>query len=120
MPAAAVTAATFDDVVLRSTRPVLVDFTAAWCPPCSRLAPIVAELAIEQADRLKVVAVDVDEQPDLVRRYRVMGTPSLLLFVDGDERLRLLGAHPKRRILQEVDRVLVSPSWRIPEAPPAG
>jgi thioredoxin 1 len=118
-PAPAVTAATFDDVVLRSPKPVLVDFTAQWCPPCHHLDPIIAELAAEQAERLSVVTVDVDEQPELANRYGVMSLPSLLLFVAGDERTRLIGAHPKRRILQEVGRVLPSFAEPATEAQPA-
>jgi thioredoxin 1 len=106
LPLPAVTTATFEDAVLRSTRPVLVEFTAAWCPPCRWIAPILEELAVEEAGRLTVVQLDVDQQPALARRYRVMSFPSLLLFVDGDERLRLIGAHPKRRILDELSRVI--------------
>jgi thioredoxin 1 len=101
-PLPAVTTATFEDVVLRSNRPVLVDFTAVWCPPCRWVAPILEELAAEQAGRLVVVKLDVDEQPEVAMRYQVMSFPSLLLFVDGDERLRLIGAHSKRRILDEL------------------
>jgi thioredoxin len=102
----AVTTAAFDHQVLGSPRPVLVDFTADWCPPCRQIAPVLAELAVEQAHRLRVVQVDVDQQPELARRYGVMSFPSLLLFVDGVERLRLVGARSKRRLLDELGPML--------------
>jgi thioredoxin 1 len=101
-----VTEATFDRVVLQSQLPVVVDFWAGWCPPCKWLDPVVEDLAIEQAGRLLVAKVDADENPGLVRRYGTLSLPSLLLFVDGVERARIIGARPKRRLLTELAEFL--------------
>ena len=73
----------FDAEVLKSDRPVLVDFSATWCGPCQMLAPIVAELAVEKADVLKVGKVDVDVAPELAARYGISSIPALLLFKSG-------------------------------------
>jgi thioredoxin 1 len=101
-----VTEATFDRVVLQSQLPVVVDFWAGWCPPCKWLDPVVEDLAIEQAGRLLVAKVDADENPGLVRRYGTLSLPSLLVFVDGVERARIIGARPKRRLLTELAEFL--------------
>ena len=101
-----VTEATFDRVVLQSQLPVMVDFWAGWCPPCKWLDPVVEDLAIEQAGRLLVAKVDADENPGLVRRYGTLSLPSLLVFVDGVERARIIGARPKRRLLTELAEFL--------------
>jgi thioredoxin len=98
----AVTEATFDRAVLQARLPVLVDFWAGWCPPCKWLDPVVEEIAAEQAGRLLVAKVDADENPGLVRRYGTLALPSLLVFVDGVERARIVGARPKRRILTDL------------------
>jgi thioredoxin 1 len=101
-----VTEATFDRVVLQAQLPVVVDFWAGWCPPCKWLDPVVKDLAIEQAGRLLVAKVDADENPGLVRRYGTLSLPSLLVFVDGVERARIIGARPKRRLLTELAEFL--------------
>jgi thioredoxin 1 len=101
-----VTEATFDRVVLQAQLPVVVDFWAGWCPPCKWLDPVVEDLAIEQAGRLLVAKVDADENPGLVRRYGTLSLPSLLVFVDGVERARIIGARPKRRLLTELAEFL--------------
>ena len=101
-----VTEATFDAAVLQARLPVLVDFWAEWCPPCRWLEPVVEELAIEQAGRLLVAKVDADQNPGLVRRYGTLALPSLLVFVDGVERARIVGARPKGRLLAELAEVL--------------
>jgi thioredoxin 1 len=101
-----VTEATFDRVVLQAQLPVVVDFWAGWCPPCKWLDPVVEDLAIEQAGRLLVAKVDADENPGLVRRYGTLSLPSLLVFVDGVERARMIGARPKRRLLTELAEFL--------------
>lgn len=98
----AVTDETFEREVVQAGTPVLVDFWAAWCPPCERLAPVLAEIAAEHGGRLTVVSVDVDANPGVTRRYGVMSMPTLVLLSGGVERARLVGAHPKRRILAEV------------------
>jgi thioredoxin 1 len=101
-----VTEATFDRIVLQAQLPVVVDFWAGWCPPCKWLDPVVEDLAIEQAGRLLVAKVDADENPGLVRRYGTLSLPSLLVFVDGVERTRIVGARPKGRLLTELAEFL--------------
>jgi thioredoxin 1 len=101
-----VSEATFDSAVLQAQLPVLVDFWAEWCPPCAWLGPIVEEIAVEQAGRLLVAKVDADENPGLVRRYGTLSLPSLLVFVRGVERARIVGARPKRRLLAELAEFL--------------
>jgi thioredoxin 1 len=105
-----VTEATFDRTVLQAHLPVLVDFWAGWCPPCRWLDPVVSEIAAEQAGRLLVAKVDADENPGLVRRYGTLSLPSLLVFVDGVERTRIVGARPKGRLLKELTEFLPSRS----------
>lgn len=95
--------ATFDEIVAGSDVPVLVEFTAAWCPPCKAIEPVLDQLATEQAGRLVVGQVDVDLYPQLQHRHHVLGVPTLLLFVDGVPQRRLVGARGKGRLLQELD-----------------
>jgi thioredoxin len=78
-----VTAATFDAEVLASTEPVLVDFSAEWCAPCRLIGPVVADSAQTYAGRLKVVELDIDENPATASRYRVRSVPTLMLFKNG-------------------------------------
>lgn len=89
-----VTSATFEQEVLASEVPVLVDFWAAWCPPCRLIAPVLDELAERHDGRLKVAKVDVDSDPDLAGMYRVSGIPTLILFEDGVPARTLVGARP--------------------------
>jgi thioredoxin 1 len=105
-----VTEATFDRAVLQARLPALVDFWARWCPPCRWLDPVVEEIAAEQAGRLLVAKVDADENPGLVRRYGTLSLPSLLVFVGGVERARIVGARPKGRLLAELAEFLPRPS----------
>ena len=101
-----VTEATFDGAVLQARLPVLVEFWAEWCPPCKWLSPIVEDLATEQAGKLLVAKVNADENPGLVRRYGTLSLPSLLVFVGGVERGRIIGARPKGRLLTELAQLL--------------
>ena len=91
---------TFDELVTGTGLPVLVEFSARWCGPCKMLAPILHELAAEQAGNLVVAQIDVDENPETTRRYDVMSMPTLIVFVDGQERTRLVGARSKVYLLQ--------------------
>ena len=97
------TDATFAADVLQADRPVLVEFTADWCPPCKMIAPVLAQIGRDEADRLKVVAIDADTNPETMRRYGVMGMPTLILFVDGQVVSQTVGARPRAAILRELE-----------------
>ncbi|CUW31176.1 Thioredoxin [Streptomyces reticuli] len=101
-----VTDADFEAEVIGSDLPVLVQFTADWCGPCRQLAPVLKEIAFEEGDRLKVVQIDVDRNPQTTISYGVMATPTLLLFRDGEPVRSIVGARPKRRLLTELADVL--------------
>lgn len=91
----------FDQEVLKSDRPVLVDFWASWCGPCMALAPTVDEIADEQ-DQVKVGKVNVDEQQELARQYRVMSIPTLMVFRNGELVRREVGGKSKEEILEMI------------------
>lgn len=101
-----VTAANFRDQVLASKLPVLVEFTAEWCPPCKMLAPTLHALADSYADRLRVGLLDADEHPQFVQQYGVMGLPTLILFQNGEPALRMVGFQPRERIEAQLLRHL--------------
>lgn len=105
-PVPSVTDATFAAEVLSSPLPVLVDFTADWCPPCRMIAPVLAEIAVERVDELKVVSLNVDENPETQAAYGVLAMPTLMLFRGGEPVRTLVGARPKRRLLNELADVL--------------
>ncbi|MET9484222.1 thioredoxin [Streptomyces sp. SID3212] len=102
----AVTDADFDTVVIGAELPVLVEFTADWCPPCRQLAPVLSAVAAEEAGRLRIVQLDVDTNPEITTRYGVLAMPTLLLFRDGEPVKSMVGARPKRRLLEELADVL--------------
>jgi len=97
------TDASFADDVLGSTVPVLVDFTATWCPPCVMIKPVLERIATDEAGRLRVMAVDVDENPVVTARYEVLGMPTLALFVGGEVVARFMGAKPRTAILNIIE-----------------
>jgi len=105
--AMAVTDASWANEVLSSDTPVLVDFWAEWCGPCRMVGPVVEEIATEQQGKLKVLKLDVDSNPDTARRYGVMSIPTLVVFADGEERKRIVGARGKGQLLAEVEPFLV-------------
>jgi thioredoxin 1 len=92
----------FVQEVLQAREPVLVDFTAVWCGPCKMLSPVVEELAKDWAGKVKVVQLDIDDNPGLTVEYGVMGVPTLMLFVQGQPRHRLVGFKPKERLIKEL------------------
>ena len=102
----AVTDDSWETEVLGSDVPVLVDFWAEWCGPCRMVAPVVEEIASEKAGALKVVKLNVDDNPETARRYKVMSIPTLMVFAKGDEQQRLVGARGKSQLLQEVEEFL--------------
>jgi thioredoxin 1 len=101
-----VTDATFAEEVLAAEGPVLVEFTADWCGPCRQIAPVLAEIAREEAGRLKVVVLDVDRNPQSQAAYGVLSMPTLMVFRSGEPVKSLVGARPKRRLLQELADVV--------------
>jgi thioredoxin 1 len=103
---AEVTDADFRAEVLASELPVLVEFTADWCPPCRQMGPVLTVLAAEEGERLKVVQLDVDTNPDTTNAYKVLSMPTFLLFRAGEPVKSLVGARPKRRLLAELADVL--------------
>ncbi|MGZ2357532.1 thioredoxin [Streptomyces sp. 372A] len=97
---------TFDAEVRGETRPVLVEFTADWCGPCRQLAPVLGAVAEEERERLRVVQIDVDRNPGISTRYGVLSMPTLMVFRNGEPVKSMVGARPKRRLLQELEDVL--------------
>ncbi len=98
----AVTDASFADEVLSSDKPVLVDFWAEWCGPCRQVAPILDEIATEHGERLKVVKLNVDENPQTPAQYRVTGIPTMNVYQDGEPVKTIVGAKPKSALLAEL------------------
>lgn len=94
-----ISSANFDEKVLKSDKPVLVDFFATWCGPCKMVSPIVDEIAGEMAGKVDVYKIDVDENPDIASRYDVMSIPTLIVFKNGTVYKSTLGAQPKQNIL---------------------
>jgi thioredoxin 1 len=98
--------AAFDAEVLASTAPVLVEFGAAWCPPCRMLAPILDEIADERVGSIRILTVDVDANPVSQGRYGVMSLPTLLVFVGGKPVRQTIGFTSKGRLLAFIDETL--------------
>jgi thioredoxin 1 len=99
---------TFDETVVASDKPVVVDFWAEWCGPCKVIAPILTEIAGDLDDQVTVAKVNVDDNPELAMRYNVMSIPTLLVFSGGEVHKRLVGAKGKSQLLQELDEFLVT------------
>ena len=101
----AVTDDSFQAEVLEASGPVLVDFTAAWCPPCRVMKPVLAELAAERPD-LRIVQIDVDDHQRTAAAYGVLSMPTFILFRGGQPVLQLVGARPKAKLAHELAQVL--------------
>ncbi|WP_329257683.1 thioredoxin family protein [Streptomyces sp. NBC_01478] len=101
-----VTDGNFAAEVIGAELPVLVEFTADWCPPCRQMGPVLRALAAEEADRLKVVQVNVDRNPETTNAYKVLSMPTFMVFRGGEPVKAMVGARPKRRLLEELSDVL--------------
>lgn len=96
----------FEAEVLRSELPVVADFSAEWCPPCKKLAPILEELADDYAGRAVIAHIDVDREPSLARQYRVLSVPTLLFFKKGKVASTSIGLISKKNLAQALDEVI--------------
>lgn len=101
-----VDAASWESEVAKADGLVLVDFWAAWCGPCQMVAPIIDELAVEYAGRVKVMKLNTDENPEIAGRFQVMSIPTILIFKNGQPIERLVGAMPKRKFKEVLDSLL--------------
>ena len=97
---------TFDEVVLQSDVPVLVDFWAAWCGPCRAIAPVLDQIAAEQDGKLLIANLNVDENPDIASRYNISSIPAMKVFDKGEIVREIIGAMPKPQIEQRLDGII--------------
>ena len=102
----AVTDSSFESDVLKSTKPVLVDYWAEWCGPCRMVAPVLEEIATEYASKIDIVKLNVDDNPEVVRTYGIMNIPTLTVFKDGEVVKEIVGAKPKSALLRELQEFL--------------
>ncbi|MET9118218.1 thioredoxin family protein [Streptomyces longwoodensis] len=101
-----VTDADFSAQVIDSELPVLVEFTADWCPPCRQMGPVLKALAAEEGERLKVIQLNVDANPTTTNHYKVLSMPTFMVFRAGEPVKAMVGARPKRRLLAEIEDAL--------------
>ncbi len=100
------TDSTFDEEIGAASEPVVVDFWAEWCGPCKMIAPILDEIATEHAGKVRIAKLNVDDNPDVARRFDVMSIPTLIVFKDGQPAKRMIGAKGKGQLLQELDEFI--------------
>jgi thioredoxin 1 len=102
----AVTDSTFDELVLKSANPVLVDFWATWCRPCQMVAPILEELTGEYSGKLTIAKLDVDQNQQTAQKYHVMSIPTMIIFKAGQPVKNIVGFKPKEKLKEELDAAL--------------
>ena len=100
------TGATFDEEVASSPVPIVVDFWAEWCGPCRMVAPVLESIVAEHAGKIRIAKRNLDDAPDLARRYEIMSIPTLLVFQDGIPKKRLIGAKGKTQLVSELEEFL--------------
>ena len=93
----------FEEKVLEADKPVLVDFYADWCGPCKMMIPVLDELSAEKADELTIYKINVDENPDIARQYKVMSIPTMILFKDGQDVKTVMGAMTKKDLWKQLE-----------------
>ena len=96
----------FEEKVLKAGKPVLVDFYADWCGPCKMMIPVLDQLSGEKADQIEIYKINVDENPDVAKEYRVMSIPNMILFKDGEAVLNIVGAMSKNDLWKKVEGAL--------------
>lgn len=101
------TDATFEQDVLKSSKPVIVDFWAPWCTPCKLVAPVLEEIATEHAERIDVVSINTDDNPQVTAAYGIVSMPTINVYVDGEVVKSITGAKPKLLLLRELEQWLV-------------